>query len=387
MKSSKKITTTSTTIVGTEIDNIKDVIESRALNGKGKYTQLCERWLQSYMHGGRAILVSSCTSALEMTAILADIKPGDEIIAPSYTYVTTVNSFALHGATPVFVDIDETTMNIDPECIEPAITSKTRAIVAVHYGGIACDMDSIMQIAKKHNLFVCEDAAMACTSKYHGRMLGTIGNVGCISFQEKKNFTAGGQGGALLLNDTSLIQRAEILYEHGTDRANFMRGEVEHYQWQDLGLNATLSEIQAAFLYAQLQRTEMINSRRLDIWHRYQIALAPLEERGKIKLAQVPARTTHNANVFWIRLTDARLRSSLIRHLKEANVQAYSQFMPLHSSPYGKVHGYFAGEDRMTSIAASQILLLPIHANLHHSEQSVVIQELLAFWGKAACED
>lgn len=233
MKLSKRITKTSTTIVGTEIANIRDVLESKGLGGRGQYTKLCEKWLESYMDGGRALLVSSCTSALEMAAILANVKPGDEIIAPSYTYVTTVNSFALRGATPVFVDIDETTMNIDPEGIESAITSKTRAIVPVRYGGMACDMDSIMRIAKKQNLFVCEDAAMACTSTYHGRMLGTIGNVGCISFQEKKNFTAGGQGGALLVHDTSLIRRAETLYEHGTNRANFMRGEVECYQWQD----------------------------------------------------------------------------------------------------------------------------------------------------------
>ena len=245
------------------------------------------------MSNGRAILVSSCTSALEMTAILADIQPGDEVIVPSYTYVTTVNSFALRGAIPVFVDINEATLNIDPECIESAITSKTRAIVAVHYGGLACDMDSIMQISKKHNLFVCEDAAMACTSTYHGRMLGTIGNVGCISFQEKKNFTAGGQGGALLINDSSLMQRAETLYEHGSNRANFMRGEVEHYQWQNLGINATLSEIQAAFLYAQLQAADRINSRRLQIWNQYHAALAPLEQEGKIGRESISDYCSH----------------------------------------------------------------------------------------------
>lgn len=339
------------------------------------------------MHGGRAMMVSSCTSALEIAAMLAKIQPGDEIIVPSYTYVTTVNSFALRGAKPVFVDIESKTMNIDPDCIEAAITSRTRAIIAVHYGGMACDMDHIIKIGKKYSLFVCEDAAMACTSTYNGRMLGTIGDIGCISFQEKKNFTAGGQGGAILINNPDLIERAETIYEHGTNRASFMRGEIEHYQWLDLGLNATMSETQAAFLYAQLQAADQINSRRLQIWDRYHVSLVYLERMEHIELPQVPKNTTHNANVFWIRLRDAAIRSRLISHLNEANVQAYPQFMPLHSSPYGKIHGRFVGIDRATSLAASQILLLPLHMALTDDEQVIVIREIFAFWGERFNEE
>ncbi|KAJ5570083.1 uncharacterized protein N7459_009513 [Penicillium hispanicum] len=382
MASQERITITCPTFMGTELENMREVLKLGTLGGKGKYTQLCEKWLENFMPSGRAFVVSSGTSALEMTAMLANIQPGDEIIVPSYTYVTTVNSFVLRGAVPVFVDIEDTTMNMDPDHIEAAVTSKTRAIIAVHYGGVACEMDRVMQIAKKYHLFVCEDAAMACTSTYHSRMLGTIGDVGCISFQEKKNFTAGGQGGALLVNNPTLTHRAEVIYEHGTNRASFMRGEVEHYQWLDLGLNATMSEIQAAFLYAQLQAADQINSLRLKLWHRYHIALAPLERKGYIMLPQVPANTTHNANVFWIRLTDANRRTELIQYFSTLNMQVYSQFMPLHSSPYGQKQGRFSGVDRVTSLAASQILLLPLHMSLGDSQQELVIWGLLEFFGE-----
>ncbi|THC88714.1 hypothetical protein EYZ11_011839 [Aspergillus tanneri] len=376
----KRIPTICTTIVGTELANIKDVLTLNNLNGKGTYSRLCEQWLESSMNGGRALAVSSCTTALEIAAILANIQPSDEIIVPSYTYVSSVNSFVLRGAVPVFVDLDNATMNIDAGLIEAAITPKTRVIVPVHYAGIACDMDRIMEVAKKHNLFVCEDAAMACTSTYKGRMLGTIGNVGCISFQEKKNFTAGGQGGALLINDPSLVERAEILYEHGTNRAPFMRGEVDRYQWLDMGLNATLSELQAAFLYAQLQAADKINGRRLEIWQRYQTNLAPLAQKGYITLPHIPANTTHNANVFYVRVTDETQRKDLIVHMDQANIQTHPQFMPLHSSPYGLKNGRFVGVDRVTSLAISQILLLPVHLTLTDEEQGFVIREMFAFW-------
>ncbi|KAE8145006.1 pyridoxal phosphate-dependent transferase [Aspergillus avenaceus] len=375
------IPTTCTTIVGTELANIQDALALNNLSGKGKYSRLCEEWLEQFMSTGRALVVSSCTSALEMAAILADIKPGDEVIVPSYTYVSTVNAFVLHGAVPVFVDLDDATMTIDASLIEAAVTSKTRVIVPVHYGGVACDMDKIMEVAQKHRLFVCEDAAMACTSTYKGRMLGTIGHVGCISFQEKKNFTAGGQGGALLLNDAGLVARAETLYEHGTNRARFLRGEVDRYQWLDVGLNATLSELQAAFLYAQLQAADGINGRRLHIWNRYHAALAPLVDRGYITLPHVPDGTTHNANVFYIRVSDAEQRSDLMRHMGKAKVQTHPQFMPLHSSPFGLVHGRFSGVDRVTTLATSQILLLPVHLTLSDEEQERVIREVMAFWG------
>lgn len=376
----RKITTTSATVTGNELAYIQDAFVSGNLNGKGKYSKLCERWLEGFMHSGRALLVTSCTSALEIACILANIQPGDEVIFPSYTYVTTVNSFVLHGAIPVFVDLDGTTMNIDANLIEAAITPKTRAIVPVHYAGIACDMDHIMEIAKKYKLFVCEDAAMACTSTYKGRMLGTIAPVGCISFQEKKNFTAGGQGGAILINDPELIGRAEILYEHGTNRARFVRGEIDHYQWLDIGINATLSETQAAFLYGQIQAHDQINTRRLQIWHRYYLALAPLVRKKLILLPEVPKDTTHNANVFWMRVHDPIQRPELIRHLARANIEAHSQFTPLHTSPYGRKHGRFNGKDSVTSLAVSQILTLPLSMTLSDADQTSVIREIFAFW-------
>ncbi|KAA8646647.1 uncharacterized protein ATNIH1004_005322 [Aspergillus tanneri] len=325
----KRIPTICTTIVGTELANIKDVLTLNNLNGKGTYSRLCEQWLESSMNGGRALAVSSCTTALEIAAILANIQPSDEIIVPSYTYVSSVNSFVLRGAVPVFVDLDNATMNIDAGLIEAAITPKTRVIVPVHYAGIACDMDRIMEVAKKHNL---------------------------------------------------LVERAEILYEHGTNRAPFMRGEVDRYQWLDMGLNATLSELQAAFLYAQLQAADKINGRRLEIWQRYQTNLAPLAQKGYITLPHIPANTTHNANVFYVRVTDETQRKDLIVHMDQANIQTHPQFMPLHSSPYGLKNGRFVGVDRVTSLAISQILLLPVHLTLTDEEQGFVIREMFAFW-------
>ncbi|KAB8270716.1 pyridoxal phosphate-dependent transferase [Aspergillus minisclerotigenes] len=361
------IPTAFTTIISTELVNIEDVLTLNNLSGKGKYTRLCDQWLEQFMKGknGRALIVSSCTSALEMAAILADIQPGDEIIVPTYTYVTTVNAFALRGAVPVFVGLDDATMNIDANLIEGAITPKTRAIIPVHYGGVACDMDKIMKVAKRHQLFVCEDAAMACTSTYKGQILGTIGNIGCFSFQEKKSFTAGGQGGALLVNDRALVQRAEILYDHGINSSRFMRGE-------------------AAFLYAQVQAGDSINARRRHIWDHYFVGLLPLVRKGYITLPRVPDDTTQHANVFYIRVIDPAQREDLIRHMAGSNVQVHPQFMPLHSSPFGRSHGRFHGEDRVTSLASSQILLLPVHLALSDEAQEVVIREMFAFWSETA---
>ncbi|CAG8423622.1 unnamed protein product [Penicillium salamii] len=376
----RAIRNTNATILGSEIRHIESCLSSGNLNGKGKYSKLCEKWLEGFMQGGRALVVSSGTSALEMAAILANIQPGDEVIVPSYTYVTTVNSFVLRGAIPVFVDLDRATMNINAGLIEAAITPKTRAIVPVHYGGIACDMDIVMKVAMKYSLFVCEDAAMACCSTYHGHMLGTIGQIGCISFQEKKNFTAGGQGGALLINDPSLVERAEILYEHGTDRGRFLRGEIERYHWLDIGFNATLSELQAAFLFGQLEAAEQINGRRLWLWRRYFSGLVPLSQRGYIDLPTVPDNTTHNANIFWILIRDASQRPGLLHYLSNSGIDAHPQFMPLHSSPYGKIRGRFSGYDTVTSLAASQIVLLPLHMGLSDGDQDFVMATLLAFW-------
>ncbi|KAF9890525.1 hypothetical protein FE257_005930 [Aspergillus nanangensis] len=383
MSPPERIPTTCPTIVGTELEFIKNVLKGDNLSGKGEYSRLCEQWLGQYMKTGRPFVVSSCTSALEIAALLANIQPGDEVIFPSYTYVSSVNAFVLRGAVPVFVDLDDGTMNLDTGLIEAAITPKTRAIVPVHYAGVSCDMDCIMQIANKHGLFVCEDAAMGCLSTHRGRMLGTIGHVGCISFQEKKNITAGGQGGAILVNDPKLVERAEILYEHGTNRGRFLRGEVDRYQWLDVGVNATLSELQAAFLYAQLLDADHIVARRRAIWTRYFASLGRLAQKGYLSLPTVPPDTTHNANVFYIRVTDVNQRGALIRYLDKHNIQAHPQFMPLHSSPYGQQHGRFVGVDRITSLAASQILLLPLHLALTDEAQERVIHRVCSFWEQA----
>ncbi|RAH40128.1 PLP-dependent transferase [Aspergillus brunneoviolaceus CBS 621.78] len=294
-----RIPTTKPTDLGTEIALIQEAFTLSNLNGKGRYTQLCEQWLEKFLPTG---------------------SKGKAFVLSFDTYVSTVNSFVLRGAVPVFVGLDSRTMNIDARLIEDAITCKTRVIIPVHYGGIAADMNLIMSLARRHGLLVVEDAAMACTSLYKGRMLGTIGHIGCISFQEKKNFTAGGQGGALLVNDPSLNDRAKIVYEHGTNR-----GQVDRYQWLDLGINATLSELQAAFLCAQLQAADTINASRLHLWQKYYSALRPLVEMGYLMLP-----TTH------------------------------PQFMPLHLSPMGLATGRFNGDDHGTTMAVAQILLLQL---------------------------
>ncbi|RAL12581.1 putative pyridoxal phosphate-dependent enzyme [Aspergillus homomorphus CBS 101889] len=348
-----RIPTTKPTILGTEIPLLQEALNLANLNGKGKYTRLCEQWLEKSMPAGgkgKAILVSPCTSALELAAILANIQPGDEIIVQSYTYVSTVNS-VLRGAVPVFVDLDDKTLNIDLRLIEDDITAKTRVIVPVHYRG--------------HGLLVVEDAAMACTSLYKDRMLGTIGHIGYISFQEKKNFTAGGQGGAILVNDSSLIERARILYEHGTNR-----GQVERHDWLDLGINATLSELQAAFLHVQLQAVDTINTPRLHRWHKYHSALTPLAEMGHLILPTIPSCTTQNANIFWIQVREAERRKDMIQFLDAKGIETHPLFMPLHS-----------GMDRVTTLAAAQILLLPLFVGMTDHEQQRVVEGVSAFFG------
>ncbi|GAT18910.1 TDP-4-keto-6-deoxy-D-glucose transaminase [Aspergillus luchuensis] len=371
------------TVTGQELEAIQEVLDNRILTGKGKYTALCQRWLESSMPHGKAFVLSSCTSALEIAAFLADFRPGDEVIVPSYTYVSTVNAFVVHGALPVFVDVEETTMNIDAQKIENVITPRTKAIVPVHYAGIACDMDTILDIANRHDLLVIEDAAMACGSMYRGRALGTMGHLGCISFQEKKIFTSGGQGGALLVNQDALVARAEILYEHGTNRAQFLRGEVDVYRWLDVGINATLGEIQAAFLYAQFQAAPEIISRRRRLWSRYHKRLAPLAHAGIIRLPQPAAEADHNAAVFWLRLANASDRPAFIEHMAAGQIQTQAQFVPLHSSPFGKQVGRFHGEDRVTTRAAAEIVLLPLYAELTERQQDLVIQRVWGFWREA----
>jgi len=328
-------------VVGTELDYMQSAMGSGKLCGDGGFTRRCQQWMEQRFGTAKALLTPSCTASLEMAALLLDIQPGDEVIMPSYTFVSTANAFVLRGAKIVFVDIRRDTMNIDETLIEAAITDKTRAIVPVHYAGVACEMDTIMAIASKHNLFVVEDAAQGVMSTYKGRALGTIGHIGCFSFHETKNYTAGGEGGATLINDRKLVERAEIIREKGTNRSQFFRGLVDKYTWRDIGSSYLMSDLQAAYLWAQLEAAERINQQRLALWQNYYEALLPLARAGRIDLPIVPADCGHNAHMFYIKLRDIDDRSKLIAWLKEAEILAVFHYIPLHSCPAGENFGVF----------------------------------------------
>ncbi|HBT29627.1 MAG TPA: dTDP-4-amino-4,6-dideoxygalactose transaminase, partial [Erwinia persicina] len=331
--------------------------------------------------GSRKVLLTpSCTASLEMAAILIDIQPGDEVIMPSYTFVSTANAFVLRGATIVFVDVRPDTMNIDERLIEAAITDRTKAIVPVHYAGVACEMDTIMALAKKHQLWVVEDAAQGVMSTYKGRALGSIGHIGCFSFHETKNYTAGGEGGATLVNDATLVERAEIIREKGTNRSQFFRGQVDKYTWRDIGSSYLMADLQAAYLWAQLEAAERINQQRLRLWQNYADALQPVAARGRIGLASLPADCEHNAHMFYLKLRDHDDRSALIAWLKEAEIMAVFHYIPLHSSPAGQRFGRFHGEDHFTQSESDRLLRLPLFYNLSDNNQKTVINSLLSFF-------
>ena len=327
------------------------------------------------LHHHRALYDCYITAAL-----LLDIQPGDEVIMPSYTFVSTANAFVLRGAKIVFVDIRRDTMNIDETLIEAAITDKTRAIVPVHYAGVACEMDTIMAIADKYNLFVVEDAAQGVMSTYKGRALGTIGHIGCFSFHETKNYTAGGEGGATLINDRTLVERAEIIREKGTNRSQFFRGLVDKYTWRDIGSSYLMSVLQAAYLWAQLEAAERINQQRLALWQNYYDALLPLARAGRIELPTVPADCGQNAHMFYIKLRDIEDRSRLIAWLKEAEILAVFHYIPLHSCPAGEQFGEFRGEDRYTTQESERLVRLPLFYNLSVVNQRTVINSLLSYF-------
>ncbi|MGP4132508.1 dTDP-4-amino-4,6-dideoxygalactose transaminase [Pantoea tagorei] len=326
------------------------------------------------------LLTPSCTASLEMAALLIDLQPGDEVIMPSYTFVSTANAFVLRGATIVFVDIRPDTLNIDESKIEAAITEKTRAIVPVHYAGVACEMDAIMALAAKHQLWVIEDAAQGVMSRYKGRALGTIGHIGCFSFHETKNYTAGGEGGATLINDAALVERAEIIREKGTNRSQFFRGQVDKYTWRDIGSSYLMADLQAAYLWAQLEAAERINQQRLRLWQRYYDALQPLAAQGRIQLPSLPAHCEHNAHMFYIKLRDSDDRQALISWMKEAEILTVFHYIPLHSSPAGERFGRFQGEDRFTTAESERLLRLPLFYNLTDNNQKTVISSLLSFF-------
>ncbi|ARJ42072.1 dTDP-4-amino-4,6-dideoxygalactose transaminase [Pantoea alhagi] len=367
-------------VVGTEVEYMQSAMSSGKLCGDGGFTRRCQQWLEQRFGSKKVLLTPSCTASLEMAALLINIQPGDEVIMPSYTFVSTANAFVLRGAKIVFVDVRPDTLNIDETRIEAAITEKTRAIVPVHYAGVACDMDAIMALARKYQLYVIEDAAQGVMSTYKGRALGSIGHIGCFSFHETKNYTAGGEGGATLINDSALVERAEIIREKGTNRSQFFRGQVDKYTWRDIGSSYLMSDLQAAYLWAQLEAATRINQQRLHLWQRYHDALKPVAARGRIELPGIPSDCEHNAHMFYIKLRDADDRAALINWLKEAEILAVFHYIPLHSSPAGEQFGRFAGEDRYTTVESERLLRLPLFYNLSDNNQSTVINSLLSFF-------
>lgn len=362
-------------MTGKELYYIAEAKFGNMLAGDGPFTKRCHEWLEHKSGCARALLTHSCTAALEMAAMLLDIKPGDEIIMPSYTFVSTANAFVLRGGVPVFVDIREDTLNLDERQIELAITPRTRAIVPVHYAGVACDMDSIIGVARRHNLKVVEDAAQGVMASYKGRALGSIGDLGTYSFHETKNVISG-EGGALLVNDLDLVLRAEIIREKGTDRSRFFRGEVDKYTWQDVGSSFLPGELIAAFLWAQLEEAERITKHRLTIWQRYHELLEPLEQQGVLRRPIVPADCQHNAHMYYVLLATEIDRQKVLSKLKKNNINSVFHYIPLHSSPGGKRFGRSYGELEVTVRQSERLIRLPLWAGLSPEQQNRVIEVL-----------
>ena len=367
--------------VGKETEYMKAAIDSHKICGDGEFTKRCNAWIEEHTGTAKALLTTSGTQALEMAALLSDIQPGDEVILPSYTFVSTANAFVLRGAKLVFVDIRPDTMNIDEKLIEDAITDKTRAIVPVHYAGVGCEMDTIMDIAKRHNLVVVEDAAQGVNAFYKGRALGSIGDYGCFSFHETKNYSMG-EGGAILINRPEQIEDAEIILEKGTDRSRFFRGQVDKYTWVNIGSSFLPSDINAAYLMAQLEMADEINENRLQSWTRYNEGLQDLAQEGVIELPYIPEECTHNAHMFYIKTKDMEERKALISYLKERDIAAVFHYVPLHSAPAGLRFGRFHGEDRYTTKESERLLRLPMYYNLSESDQQKVIDAVHGFYHK-----
>ena len=367
--------------IGKEQEYIREAIEiNNKLCGDGPFTKKCNSWFEERFNTPKALITTSCTHALEMAAILANIQPGDEVIAPSFTFVSTVNAFVLRGATIVFVDIRPDTMNINENLIEVAITEKTKAIIPVHYAGVSCEMDKIMEIAKKYNLYVIEDAAQGVMSKYNGKALGTIGDFGAFSFHETKNYTMG-EGGAILIQNKDHIERAEIIREKGTNRSKFFRGQVDKYSWVDIGSSYLPSELNAAYLYAQLEEAEMINMNRLNTWNLYYKELEVLKQKGLIELPTIPENCEHNAHMFYIKCKNLEERTSLIEHLKNNGVLAVFHYIPLHSADAGIKYGRFQGEDRYTTRESERILRLPLYFGLEEIEVKNIVGKIIQYYG------
>ena len=366
-------------LLRTEIKYIEQAIESKKICGDGEFTKKCNKRLEEITGSPKVLMTTSGTSALEMAAILCDIQPGDEVIMPSYTFVSTANAFVLRGAKIVFVDIRPDTMNIDETLIEDAITDKTKAIVPVHYAGVSCEMDTICEIAKRHNLFVVEDAAQGVMSYYKGQALGSIGDFGCYSFHETKNYSMG-EGGAVLINREDCVERAEIIREKGTNRSKFVRGQVDKYTWVDVGSSYLQSELNCAYLYGQIENPTIINDNRLASWNLYNEMLKPLADKGCIELPYIPEECNHNAHMYYIKTKDLAERTKLISYLKEHGIGAVFHYIPLHSSPAGQKFGTFHGENKFTTKESERLLRLPMYYSLDKEDIEFIVDKVNMFY-------
>lgn len=364
-------------IIGKELFNIAQAVINGHLAGDGVFTKKCHEWLRQQLNCQHAMLTHSCTAALEMAAILCDIQPGDEVILPSFTFVSTANAFVLRGATPVFIDIRQDTLNLNEQLIESAITAKTKAIIPVHYAGVSCEMNIILAMAKKYNLYVIEDAAQAIFSEYEGKKLGTIGHLGCLSFHETKNVISG-EGGALLINDTNFIQRAEIIREKGTNRSRFFRGEVDKYTWVDIGSSYLPSELIGAFLYAQLEHAATITQERIRVCQQYHTLLSPLEKTGKIRLCSYIS----NGHLFYLLTSSLEERTQLMQYLKQAGIGAVFHYIPLHSSPAGQKYGRVNGDMQVTNRISDTLLRLPVYYGIKDSDIEYVVNTIMSFYSE-----
>lgn len=364
---------------GREIDYVREAVDNHKICGDGPFTKKCDKWIENRTGAAKSLLTTSCTHATELAALLCGIGPGDEVIMPSYTFVSTANAFVLRGATAVFVDIRPDTMNIDEKLIEDAVTEKTRAILPVHYAGVACEMDTIMDIAARHGLKVIEDAAQGVMSTYKGRALGAIGDFGCYSFHETKNYSMG-EGGALLIKDEKYIEDAEIYREKGTNRAKFFRGQIDKYTWVNVGSSYLPSELNAAYLWAQLEVADEMNRRRLALWQRYDRQLRPLQERGLIECPFIPEGIVHNAHMYYIKAKDIEERTALIEHLKKSGILSVFHYVPLHTAPAGRRFGRFHGEDRYTTRESERLLRLPMYDALLPEQVDEIADKVKEFY-------
>ncbi len=367
---------------GNEDKYVLESMRSLKISGDGNFSKKCQKWFEETLPCKKALLTPSCTHALEMAAILIDTQPGDEIIMPSYTFVSTANAFALRGAKIVFLDIRPDTMNINEEMIEGAINEKTKAIVVVHYGGVGCEMNKILEIAKKYNLYVIEDAAHGIASTYKGKNLGTIGQLGTLSFHETKNITSGGEGGLLIINDDTFIERAEIIREKGTNRNQFFRGMVDKYTWVDIGSSYLMNEISAAYLWGQIEMINEIQNNRINSWNTYYQSLKELEFQGLIELPKIPYNCSNNAHLFYIKVKDLDTRTLLIDFLQKNGILAVFHYVPLHKSPFGKKIGKLYGMDKFTTLESEKLIRLPLYFGLQQEEILYIVSKIYYFFEK-----